>query len=329
MKGSRRFTVKRTALVVSLICSLGTWPARTQDREMRTIAGNFADTLAKVGKKNVAVVDFTDLQGNVTELGRYLAEQMSVALALTNKGIEVIDRTHLKAIVQENKLSASGLIDPATARKLGQLIGVEVLVTGTLTPLGDSVQLALKALDASTARIIEASTTEVPRTKAIEDLLSRDISTPSDGNAGASRTNTASTVSGRGVPPKEMDDITFTVNSCRFTGSSVICSLQFTNRGRDREMRLGGQFGGTRILDQAGREHIVSVLQLGGRDCRGCAVVNKLVSEVPLAAALAFENVADISRISLLEVNYSMDGGGRWSTVQFRDVPVSTSPTRR
>ena len=71
---------------------------------MRTTAGTFAETLAKLGKKSVAVVDFTDLQGNVTELGRYLAEQMSVALALTDQGIEVIDRNHLKAILQENKL---------------------------------------------------------------------------------------------------------------------------------------------------------------------------------------------------------------------------------
>ena len=76
-------------------------------------------------------------------------------------------------------------------------------------------------------------------------------------------------------------------------------------------MRLGGQFGGTRIVDQSGREHVVEVLQLGTRECRGCAVVNRLVSDVPLAAGLSFANVSDISRISLLEVNYSMDGGGR------------------
>jgi TolB-like protein len=302
-----------------------------QDREMRAIADTFAERLAKTGKKNVAVVDFTDLQGNVTELGRYLAEQMSVALALTDKGIEVIDRTHLKAIVQENKLSASGLIDPTTARKLGQLTGVEVLVTGTLTPFGDSVQLALKALDGTTARIVAASTTDVARTKAVEDLLNRDISNPSLVNSvgGPRNTTPSSNVAGRAVLTKNLDEITFVLTSCRFTGSSVICSLQFTNRVQDREMRLGGQFGGTRILDQAGREYIVTVLQLGGRECRGCAVVNKLVTEVPLAAGLSFANVSEISRISLLEINYSMDGGGRWSTVQFRDIPVSSGSASR
>ena len=117
--GRENLPVKRIALMLVMVYGFAGWPIRAQDREMRATAGTFAETLAKLGKKSVAVVDFTDLQGNVTELGRYLAEQMSIALALTDKGIEVVDRTHLKAIVQENKLSASGLIDPSTALKAG------------------------------------------------------------------------------------------------------------------------------------------------------------------------------------------------------------------
>src|SRR5262249_33751886 len=86
------------------------------------------------------------------------------------------DRTHLRAILQENKLSASGLIDPATARKLGQITGVEALVTGTITPFGDSVRVVIKVLDTETARIVAASSTEVAKTKTMEELLARDLS---------------------------------------------------------------------------------------------------------------------------------------------------------
>src|SRR5437899_296918 len=52
------------------------------------------------GKKTVAVVDFTDLQGNVTELGRYLAEEFSTALVEEPRSFDVIDRIHLKVILQ-------------------------------------------------------------------------------------------------------------------------------------------------------------------------------------------------------------------------------------
>src|SRR5438874_2579733 len=129
-------------IIAAIVCDISYLPA--QDKDIKTLAMALANNLSKSSKKTVAVVDFNDLQGNATELGRYFAEQVSVALAMTDEAIEVVDRTHLKALLQEHKLNSSGIIDPITARKLGQLAGVEVLVTGTLTPFGDSVQLAVK-----------------------------------------------------------------------------------------------------------------------------------------------------------------------------------------
>lgn len=120
-------------------------------------------------------MDFTDLSGNVTELGRFLAEEISVTLASLDKGIEVIDRTHLKVILQEHKLATTGLIDPATARKLGKIAGVESLATGTITPFGDSVRVSVKIIDADTAKIIAASTANIAKTRIIEELVAKGI----------------------------------------------------------------------------------------------------------------------------------------------------------
>src|SRR2546425_7415993 len=83
-----------------------------QEKEVKALASVVADNLVKASKMTVAVVDFTDLQGNVTELGRFLAEEVSVALSGAGKGIEVVDRTHLKTLLQEHKLASSGVIDP-------------------------------------------------------------------------------------------------------------------------------------------------------------------------------------------------------------------------
>ncbi len=121
------------------------WASTGYEKEIENISQTMADKIAASGKKKVAVVDFTDLQGNVTELGRFISEEFSISLASAGKGFIVIDRTHLKSILAEHKLSAKGLIDPATARKLGKIAGVDALVTGTLTPFGDSGELQLKS----------------------------------------------------------------------------------------------------------------------------------------------------------------------------------------
>jgi len=145
------------------------------EREIKNISSVLSENISKTGKKTVAVVDFTDLQGNVTELGRFLAEELSVALSEVGKGFEVVDRIHIKSLLKEHQLALTGLIDPTTARKLGEIAGVHALVTGTITPFGDSIRLAVKVLDTATAKVVGGSRGDIAKTKAIEELLAKGI----------------------------------------------------------------------------------------------------------------------------------------------------------
>ena len=112
------------------LVAIAAMPLSAQD--MKPLSSQLAKSISASGRKTVAVVDFTDLQGNVTELGRFLAEELSVDLVGDAKGYEVIERNQLKVILREHQLSATGLIDPQTARKLGQFAGVDALVTDQL-----------------------------------------------------------------------------------------------------------------------------------------------------------------------------------------------------
>ena len=146
-------------------------------QEINELSKSMAEKIATSGEKSIAVVDFADLQGNVTELGRFLAEEISTELVNAGKGFEVVDRLHLKAILKEHKLSASGLIDPTTVRELGKVAGVGVIVTGTVTPLGERVKISAKALSTQSAKVICSSRSSIPKTQAIEDLLAREVET--------------------------------------------------------------------------------------------------------------------------------------------------------
>lgn len=178
--------MKQFIKISILICTLLTADFLTginfslaYEREIKSLADTLARDIAGADKKIIAVVDFTDLQGNVTELGRFLAEELSVALAVSDQGFEVVDRSHLKVLLQEHKLALTGLIDPSTARKLGEIAGADALVTGTITPLGNTVRLAVKLLDTGTAKIAAASTTNIDKTKEIAELLSKGIGSAS------------------------------------------------------------------------------------------------------------------------------------------------------
>ena len=149
-------------VVLVLIAAI---PCSAQD--IKAISSSLAKSITSSGRKTVAVIDFTDLQGNVTELGRFLAEEISVNLVGEAQGYEVIERNQLKVILQEHRLSATGLIDPQTAKKLGQFAGVDALVTGTITAFGDSVRLRPRFLILKPRECLVSATSDIPKTKTI------------------------------------------------------------------------------------------------------------------------------------------------------------------
>ncbi|MDQ7838693.1 MAG: FlgO family outer membrane protein [Thermodesulfobacteriota bacterium] len=167
------------------------------EKEIKSISSTIAASISKSGKKTIAVVDFTDLQGNVTELGRFLAEELSVDLTTVAQGFEVIDRTHLKTILAEHKLSISGLIDPNTVKKLGQIAEVDAIITGSITPFGDSIRATVKVIATDTAKMIGAAKGDIDKTKAIEELLARGIETGQPLSVAAQSNGSSSSKSAR------------------------------------------------------------------------------------------------------------------------------------
>ena len=305
-----------------------------QEKEVKALASALAENLAKAPNRTVAVVDFTDLQGNVTELGRFLAEELSVALAGTDRGIEVVDRTHLKALLREHKLASTGVIDPATARRLGEIAGVHILITGVITPFGDSVRSSVKALDTETAKIISASNIDLPKTKAIEELLTKGIvsvvaqSAPSGGESGTAQAAGASHVG----ETKTVRQLEVTLNRCRSRPEGILCEVLVRNLVDDREYCL---FSGnrSRMVDDLGNVYTSPQAQLAEQFREGVACA-RLTSGVPTVGRLLFvaqngsrQLPGEGARLALVQFYFDLSNYGDRSPttidVQFRGVAVT------
>ena len=220
------------------------------EQEINSLSTAMAEKIAAAGKKTIAVVDFTDLQGNVTELGRFLAEEFSVALAGMGKGFEVVDRTHLKSILVEHKLSSTGIIDPQTARKLGQIIGVDALITGTITPFGDSIRISVKVLDTTTAKVVSASTGNIAKTKAIEELLARGVESPQ--SSGQQVPTTGYVPSASSPKSKKVGDLIVTMKNVVVSSKDRIAVIMDFLNQSDKELKLAASAGNPRLTDERG-----------------------------------------------------------------------------
>ncbi|OIO03814.1 MAG: hypothetical protein AUJ51_03220 [Elusimicrobia bacterium CG1_02_56_21] len=76
------------------------------------------------GVKRVAVLAFNGPKGELA------ADLMTQSLLV--HGADVIERQRLDAVMREQSLSTSGSFDPATAKQLGKLLGVDALFVGTV-----------------------------------------------------------------------------------------------------------------------------------------------------------------------------------------------------
>jgi len=168
----------RLSLIICIFAS-ACIVAQSQDMDtaLSALAANVASQIADHGNKKVTVLDFTDLQGGQSELGRYVAEQMTVDLVMAKHNFAVLDRANLKSILAEHKLTAEGLVDPDNAKKLGQFAGVDALIIGNIVPMNSNIKLTVKIITTDTAEVIGASKAEFKSDDTIQQLLSNPAKT--------------------------------------------------------------------------------------------------------------------------------------------------------
>jgi TolB-like protein len=75
-------------------------------------------------------------------------------------GLVLVERARLQDLTRELKLGRSGLVDPATAAKLGKLAGATHLVTGTYTIAGGKLRLDCRMIEVGTGKVVIASRAE-------------------------------------------------------------------------------------------------------------------------------------------------------------------------
>ena len=128
----------------------------------------------------IAVTDFADLNGYQSALGKFVAEELTTQLAINGAGrITVIERRHLMSVLSEQKLSSTSLFDPESVEKIGRILGVQALVTGSITDLGAEMKVHARLLSVESGRVIGATSVSIPSDDTTRYLVSQVPGRPS------------------------------------------------------------------------------------------------------------------------------------------------------
>jgi TolB-like protein len=123
-------------------------------------------------KTKIAVLDF-NLQGNdfeTKDMGKIVAEWFITALVKEGR-FEVIERGMLKKILEEQKLGLSGIVDANTATELGKILGVKIVITGTVMKFKGITEINARIIDVQSASIITAENVRSTSTASLQQLV--------------------------------------------------------------------------------------------------------------------------------------------------------------
>ena len=101
-------------------------------------------------KSKIAVLSIQSPKAN---LGNYVTDCLSMHL-VNQEQFVVIERSELDSVQKEQKYQLSGEVSDETAVSVGRQLGTQIIVTGSIMPLGDNYSLRLKVTNVETAQII-------------------------------------------------------------------------------------------------------------------------------------------------------------------------------
>ena len=118
----------------------------------------------------VAVFDLDVLKGIEVE-AKALTDQVNTMLAALDK-VTIVNRDQIKKVADEHKMALSGLVDTASAARLGKFLSANYVIVGRASRIGQTNYLVLKIIDVGTT-VQTTVAVKAGADKGVEDLLKR------------------------------------------------------------------------------------------------------------------------------------------------------------
>jgi TolB-like protein len=137
---------------------------------MEDLSAQIVNEMVVQNKTKIAVIEFSDLEGNRINLGKYTSEELTTKLFQSRK-FNVIERSMMEKVYKEQQLSISGIIDEKSARQLGKILGVDAICSGTITDLGKTVKINARLISTETGSLFSVASVEIEKDDKVDTLM--------------------------------------------------------------------------------------------------------------------------------------------------------------
>jgi curli biogenesis system outer membrane secretion channel CsgG len=100
----------------------------------------------------IAVKEFSNTTAQ-QDLGKMIAEIFTTAFVKSEAFI-FVERQQLEKVIHEFELNQSGMIDESTSKEIGHVLGVDAILTGSISQIGNDQRVDARVIDISTGVVV-------------------------------------------------------------------------------------------------------------------------------------------------------------------------------
>lgn len=139
-------------------------------------AGTPAPGVAAQDRPGIAVFPFTNggsFGRNAEDLAAMEVgiQQMLLTELQQNPALRIVERSAVRQLIDEQDLGAAGRLDPATAARVGRLVGARYAIMGVFMDLNGNFRLDGRIVDVETGEILRAVRVENQRREQLYGML--------------------------------------------------------------------------------------------------------------------------------------------------------------
>jgi Ca-activated chloride channel family protein len=145
--------------------------AQSLDQQLQLLFREVVLDLQQVSGGKLAVSGFSHNDGQDSALIALLNEK-AVSDLTGLEQLRILERSKLEAVLNEQELALSDLVDTENAIQIGRIMAADLLLTGTVIEMTQSVIIFSRIIDVVSGEIESAAQVIVPKSADLERLLS-------------------------------------------------------------------------------------------------------------------------------------------------------------
>ncbi|MBK9308193.1 MAG: hypothetical protein IPM58_14200 [Nitrospira sp.] len=171
--------IRPLILLVSLLSTLphptASWAGASYEDTLKQLADAITEAATKAKKQRLAILDFTDAEGQPTKVGPFLAEELGTQLMLAGE-LTIVDRTLINSTLKQLHVDQIDSDHTKAAQRVAKAIRADAFVSGVSIETPDGLQVTAKLINPSNGQPIGAARATLPKTGLLNSFSKKEAS---------------------------------------------------------------------------------------------------------------------------------------------------------